>query len=215
MDDVLLDGLEAGHLPALVAQLGASLAQTFQQITGKVGHGEETEKREDDFHLKRPQVHGNRRRGRQEAKGRVTIRQAGVDRGKIRELEQRPHANEAHRGHGERLRTREEDAGQEDHQEVQRDVAALGVARKVDDGGDNGNVQVELQVGLQEVVAAQLVVDEIEQTQQVPEDDGTAQVSEGKQVARAVDHLPDPVLNREDQRDDEEPYLDDPQKPGA
>ena len=115
MDDVLLDGLQAGHLPALVAQLGAGLAQIFHQITGKVGHGEETEKVEDDFHLKRAQVHGDRRGGRQEAKGGVTMRQAGVDRGKIRELEQRPHADEAHRGHGERLRARQEDAPEEDH----------------------------------------------------------------------------------------------------
>src|ERR1019366_7585628 len=51
LDDVFILGLQAGYLPAFVAQLASRLTKTFRQIARQVSNGEKTEQAGADFHL--------------------------------------------------------------------------------------------------------------------------------------------------------------------
>ena len=65
-------------------------------------------------------------------------------------------------------------------------------------------------MGLEQVVAAEMVVKEEEQAQDVPQNHDDRQVFDGKGVRWARDERPDGVINGEDEGDDDEASLDDP-----
>ena len=186
LDDVFILGLQARHLPALIAQLAAGFAQTFRQIAGKVSHREKSEKARANFHLQR--CHQIRRQAwqlvaRNCSAGNFST-SSGYMPGKIDELDHRPHEHETDGRHQKRPPPGKENAGQDNRHQIERKIVALQVARHMDDGGDDDDVGEDLEVRLQQIITAELIVNQEEQAEDEPENDRHPQITDGSNVGR-------------------------------
>ena len=151
--------------------------------------------------------------GLQKAQHRIPSRQAGEKLRQISQLQQRPHGNKGDGRHQERASSGQQDAPHEDGHQVQGYVNAVQVPGKVNHGSDQDNIEKDLQIGLKKVVRAELIVDEVEKAQHVPNDDGNAQKGERLGVCGTRSPLPQGELNRKDEGNDQKADLDYPGEP--
>ncbi len=141
LDNVFILRLQACHLAAFVAQLTASLAQTFRQIAGKIGHGKKTKKAGADFHLQGfHQIRGQRGAGGQELQRGNWLHQSGKHAGQIDEFNHRPHHDETDGRHQKGPSPGKENAGKYDGHQIKREIIALQIAGNVNDGRDNDDI---------------------------------------------------------------------------
>src|SRR5437867_8210506 len=140
--------------------------------------------------------------------------EAGVEARKISKLEQRAHQNKTYRRHKEDAWSRQEDARQDDGNQIEREVVAVEVTGHVHDGGDDRNVGKDLQVGLKQIVPAELVVDQEKQIEDVPQDDRKPQSFNRGEIRVRSQHA-DAEFNGEHEGDEKETDLDHPGYPAA
>src|SRR5271157_181553 len=82
----------------------------------------------------------------------------------------------------------------------------------MDDGGDNDDVGKDLKVGLQKIIVAELIVNQKEQADDVPQNDRLAQITDGSNVGR-IGQLVNGIVDGKDKTDNDETDLDDPGEP--
>src|SRR5579875_72550 len=109
----------------------------------------------------------------------------GIERGQMRQFEQSSQQDKADARQGKDARSWKQNAGQNDGNQVERKIVALQVARHVNNGCDDKNVREQLKMGLQRIIQADLVVDQKEEIEDVPEDNEGTQVFDGVRTAGA------------------------------
>ena len=122
--------------------------------------------------------------GRQELQRRELLHQFRIHAGQIDELDHGPHAHETDGRHQKGPPPGKENAGQDDRHQIEREIVALQVAGYVNDGGDDDDVGKNLKVGLQKVIATELIVDQEEQAEDQPQDDGHPKITDGGSIRR-------------------------------
>jgi hypothetical protein len=80
-------------------------------------------------------------------------------------------------------------------------------------GRDDDDVAIDLEVRLQKIIMADLIVNQEKQAKDVPEDDGNSQISDGSCVGGTGRQGMNGKIDRKHKTDDDEPDLDDPREP--
>jgi len=199
LDDVLIEGLQVFQPRPFVQQLHAGLAQALGQVTGEIPNAEEGEKVDAQVNLQGPRPHhlGVQSRNRFQQVGR--FHQAGKQQEGQRRQQERPHA-------------REQDAGHDDDQQIEKHEVTLERPGDVDQRGHHQQVHRQLQVPFHIRVELDHPQDGVEQRQGDPQQDEGQEILDGDgRRGELADHQ----LNPQQEEDDQDPDFDQPGKPVA
>jgi hypothetical protein len=83
----------------------------------------------------------------------------------------------------------------------------------MENGGNDGDVAIYLEIGLQQKVVADLIVHQEEQAKNQPENDRHPQVSDRGGIGRVRGELPDGIIDCKYKNDDDKTDLYDPGEP--
>jgi hypothetical protein len=136
-----------------------------------------------------------------------------IERRQVGELQQSAHQDKTDPGHNKHSRSRQQDGGQNDGHQVKGEIVALQISGDVDDARDDEDVGKQLQISLQEVIQADLVIDQEKQVQDIPEDGKAAQILNRMGAAGTGRNLLNGVIDGKNKSDDDKTDLNDPGKP--
>src|SRR5579862_8873770 len=198
MNDVFMQYLQAFERSAGVFELHAHLTEFGRQQPCQIGNGKKREKVDENDGLQRlePGMGGAIRRH-----NRVIV-----------QFQHRAVENESQRGHEVRPHLRQQYAGNDDHQWIQKIQRAVPTSGLVDDQTYQNQVSEDLQCCLQAVLAPQRKQQHVEQRKAVPEKNSAEKQAQRKARGTEVD---DRQFNGQQQRQDKNPNPDQPCEPIA